>query len=190
MIPDNPKAGSAIRNLIKKKQGNELDHHRAKLLVENDKRLPVQTSGRQQGGSDETTDEDDHQDEVDDGVYDGYYSLTFDALSISLMRWAMGRGSKKFGPHRNVDILLAAPNSQQTGGLGSTHVILELNLVSGVWILRASQSFKFGNDLDLVSVGSPRCLDTPTKSLSIVNMRYLVRFSINTQQLERLYLAN
>ena len=99
----------------------------------------------------------------------------------------IGRGSaQKFGDHRNVDILLAAPRSKLTQKVGAAHVFLSMNPSSGAWLLAAGAPMKV-DDVALKAYENI-CLSRPKTRLEISNLQYIVEFVIDTPELEQQYL--
>lgn len=91
----------------------------------------------------------------------------------------MGRGSGgKFGPTRNVDIILVAPGTKGVGSLAAAHLYLRMYPESGVWRLTAGARVKV-EDRSYLS-GEDICLCRPKTRIEILDMQYLIQFQIST----------
>ena len=99
----------------------------------------------------------------------------------------MGRGSRKrFGPTRNVDIILVAPDIAGTCSPAAAHVLLGVHPESGAWRLMAGADCKV-EDEDFLS-GREICLRLPRTRIEILGMQYSIRFEVNTPDKESEYL--
>ncbi|KAL9032352.1 MAG: hypothetical protein Q9180_006552, partial [Flavoplaca navasiana] len=118
----------------------------------------------------------------------GYYRLQFALAAVSKTpTWVIGRGSgQKFGPTRNVDIILVAPGTKVIQGLAAAHVYLSICTDSGAWRIAAGakmqvedESYKPGESIHLYQ---------PKTRIQILNMQYLIRFEVDTEELEVEYI--
>ena len=189
IIPDNNKAKQAFHGLVEKQLRQELDVHHAQYLVTRG-RSPLRkgTSPSAARHSDETTDDEPAESPIAEHLYHGYFRVSFDCPSLSgRVKWVMGRGSgKKFGPDRNVDILLAPPSSTYSSGLNAAHAFLSSHMASGVWLLRAGQSFVVEGK-DIPSDGT-YCLNRPRNFFKVNGMHFWIQFTVNTPEKEQSYL--
>ena len=139
IIPTNDRARLAFDDLATKKLENSLSPHHAQFIVVNEKKLLVSNTVHPRP-DDETADEEDLTEPmVDKILYHGYFRIDFDCPALrNDIKYAVGRGSAmRFGPNRNVDILLAAPGSEYSHGLQATQALLRLHPTSGAWLLYA-----------------------------------------------------
>ncbi|KAL8731006.1 MAG: hypothetical protein Q9166_003657 [cf. Caloplaca sp. 2 TL-2023] len=108
------------------------------------------------------------------------------------IRQIIGKGSeKKFGPTRNVDILLAPPRKFAPGfkgarGLSAAHAYLHIHEHSGAWILTAGAEMKVEDETYLADEAV--ALSLPRTRVQILDMQYLIRFEINTSAMEESYI--
>ncbi|KAI4283743.1 MAG: hypothetical protein L6R38_001957 [Xanthoria sp. 2 TBL-2021] len=99
----------------------------------------------------------------------------------------LGRGSgKKFGPSRNVDILLAAPKSKEAHGLRAAHAYLKIHQHSGAWMLTAGDEMEVENEI--LYPDEAVALHRPKTYIRILDMQYLIHFIIQTPEKELEYL--
>ncbi|KAL8921378.1 MAG: hypothetical protein Q9172_004042 [Xanthocarpia lactea] len=137
---------------------------------------------------DEYTDTDDPGKEGHTELYEGFFGVHFDLPLVSNhLRWVIGRGSAlKFGEHRSVDILLAAPGSAHTQKASTAHVFLSMHQSSGAWLLAAGAPMKV--DDESLARGDKICLFRPKTHIRLLNLQYVVEFVVNTPELEQRYL--
>ncbi|KAL8865517.1 MAG: hypothetical protein Q9198_009287, partial [Flavoplaca austrocitrina] len=96
----------------------------------------------------------------------------------------IGKGSgRKFGPTRNVDILLAAPGSGVAPNVRAIHAFLTLHAESGVWMLKPSITMTVEDE----SVDEAVALYRRKTHFNIGSMHYLIEFMERTPQIEREY---
>ncbi|KAL8956459.1 MAG: hypothetical protein Q9193_006030 [Seirophora villosa] len=127
----------------------------------------------------ETTDDDPG--EPPTMVHAGYYRVHFALPSV------IGRGSgKKFGPTRNVDILLLAPGTKTRQKVVAAHLLLGLHTQSGVWRMTAGAEVKVEDEIRLA--GQSAFLHRPRTRIEIFDMQYSIRFEISTPSQEAEYL--
>ncbi|KAL8724728.1 MAG: hypothetical protein Q9166_007789 [cf. Caloplaca sp. 2 TL-2023] len=121
-------------------------------------------------------------------VHEGYFRVSFDLPSLSEKPvWVIGKGSgKKFGPSRNVDILLAAPRSKDAYGLRAAYAFLYIHPSPGAWMLAAGAEMEI-KDRNL-DVGESFTLHQTKTRFSIRNMQYLIEFIIQSPEIEQGYL--
>ncbi|KAL8718560.1 MAG: hypothetical protein Q9225_004319 [Loekoesia sp. 1 TL-2023] len=196
-IPSNTEAKEALSSLARLKDQMTIpkDFHEDHL-----KYLEI-TSSSTSGSShtkstrprDETPDEDSNDDSSkvtgQAGSYEGYFRVHFDLPVVSNhLKWVIGRGSaQKFGPHRDVDILLAAPGSKLTRILSAAHVFLSINPTSGAWLLAAGAEIQVEDQK--LEPYEKICLSRPKTRLKIVKLQYIVEFvDVDKPELEQRYL--
>ncbi|KAL9596724.1 MAG: hypothetical protein Q9179_004525 [Wetmoreana sp. 5 TL-2023] len=153
--------------------------------------LSRDSSDRAPKESDVTTDEAQSDDQGFSSkriVYEGYFRVRFDLPAVSQNPvWVIGKGSeKKFGPTRNVDILLAAPRSEDARGLRAVHAYLGMHLKSGAWILRAGANMEV--DDEILEATGVVVLYRPKTRFSVCDMQYLIQFIVQTPETEQKYL--
>jgi len=205
IIPLNRTAKRAFSELAEDKT---ISIHHKQFLVNNGKGiLPKESAGKGRS-SGETTEEASESEEKPEEITIGYWRLNFDCKPLfDGMKWVMGRGSKKYGENRDVDILLAKPRpgSPYTRNLSAAHAFLQMKLVSGSWLIyatlekhaehkgaRPSQDRKDvlppvildGHDL---WHGEFRCLFRNRTVLEIADMQYGIKFAIKTPDQEKSY---
>lgn len=96
----------------------------------------------------------------------------------------IGKGSgKKYGPTRNVDILLAAPGSGLAPNARAIHAYLALHAESGVWLLRPSTEMTVEDE----SIVEAVALYRRKTHFNIGSMHYLIEFMERTSQMENEY---
>ncbi|KAL8836721.1 MAG: hypothetical protein Q9176_006142 [Flavoplaca citrina] len=132
-----------------------------------------------------TTDEDNRTLSLSRPVYQGYYSVRLSLLRVApAPSWIIGKGSgRKFGPTRNVDILLAAPGSGVAPNVRAIHAFLTLHAESGVWMLKPSITMTVEDE----SVDEAVALYRRKTHFNIGSMHYLIEFMERTPQIEREY---
>ncbi|KAL8801118.1 MAG: hypothetical protein Q9182_004670 [Xanthomendoza sp. 2 TL-2023] len=140
IVPLNTEALKAFDGVAKRSKNGKLDPLHDQYLHITGERSLGYDKENVRGSSGETTDEDP---EPTMGL-GGYYRVSFALPSVSKgPKWVMGRGSgKKFGPNRNVDILLVDPESKGLASLAAAHLYLEIHPHSGAWIIKAGASVK------------------------------------------------
>ncbi|KAL8890152.1 MAG: hypothetical protein Q9215_002666 [Flavoplaca cf. flavocitrina] len=118
----------------------------------------------------------------------GYYRLQFALAAVSKTpTWVIGRGSgQKFGPTRNVDIILVAPGTKGTPGLAAAHVYLSICTDSGAWRIAAGAKMQVEDES--YQPGDSIHLYQPKTRIQILNMQYLIRFEVDTEELEVEYI--
>ena len=196
IIPSNTKAKRAFSELIKRKKEGTLSQHHAQYIVDTGKG-PLHKPIDYQARSDDETPDEDYPDEPEASeiVNLGFFKVSFDYENVTnSAKWVMGRGSGRKGgdtDKRNVDILLAAPNTKFTKGLLATHAFLRMHSASGVWMLQAAREstnrsgesapvvMAMLDDHEIFNNGF-RCLDKPELRLSILGMEYCVQFTLTT----------
>ncbi|KAL8795423.1 MAG: hypothetical protein Q9182_007537 [Xanthomendoza sp. 2 TL-2023] len=119
---------------------------------------------------------------------EGYYRLAFGLPSITKgPKWVIGRGSgKKFGPERNVDILLVAPDKRGISSLAAFHLYLGIHPISGVWRITAGANLKVEDEY--YSKDAEIFLYKPSTRIEILDMQYLICFDITTPEGESEYI--
>ncbi|KAL8938749.1 MAG: hypothetical protein Q9216_003721 [Gyalolechia sp. 2 TL-2023] len=186
VVPFNTEARRAFDSVVRLDKDGELDRLHAQYLEVTGSGPLNRTSKLVPNDSDETTD-DVESDQVI--INEGFFKVRFRLTAVSKRpRWVLGRGSgKKFGPSRNVDILLAAPRCKDARGLRPAHAHLEIHQDSGVWMLRAGEEVevedKIMQSTELVA------LHRPKTRMRILDMQYLIRFMIETPEEEAQYLS-
>lgn len=204
ITPDNRLAKLAFHDLVDNEAN--LDPHHAQYLVKTGKCALNSEGYHEVRPSDETTNDKSSEGREVRVIHEGHFRVSFNCLSISKgCKWAAGRGSgKKFGPNRNVDVLLAMPGSRQARSLSATHAVLQIHAVSGVWMLFAGleepptrSTKEVSRNSNLVPVviegkdiwhGHPHCLCRPSSRMEIKGMDYLIEFDIDTPEKEHRYL--
>ncbi|KAL8712077.1 MAG: hypothetical protein Q9220_003510 [cf. Caloplaca sp. 1 TL-2023] len=98
----------------------------------------------------------------------------------------IGRGSgQKFGPTRNVDIILVAPGTTGFPGLAAAHVFLGMHADSGAWKITAGARMKVEDET--YDAGKGVVLHKPKSRIEVLDMHYLVCFEIDSPQSEHDY---
>ncbi|KAL8705367.1 MAG: hypothetical protein Q9201_001523 [Fulgogasparrea decipioides] len=116
-------------------------------------------------------------------VNTGYFRVRFNKRPV----WVIGKGpGKKSLTSRNVDILLAAPGSKDAHGLRAAHAYLRLHHESGAWLLTAGADV-IVNDV-VLEPDNVIALCNPTTRFDVHNMQYLIRFVVETPEMEQAYL--
>ncbi|KAL9098836.1 MAG: hypothetical protein Q9163_005572 [Psora crenata] len=192
IIPRNFEAMRAFDSVVRLQKAGELSLGHAQFLQITGSYPSNRSTKGPPRNSDETTDELPSDDQgVFNGptFYEGYFRVRFrQPLVTQGPKWVIGRGSgKKYGPSRNVDILLAAPGSKDTRGLHAAHAFLHIHKHSGAWLLGAGAEMTVKDQTILPP--SSVCLNRPRTEIEIVNMQYIVQFVINTPTIERDYIA-
>ena len=186
-----------------------LDNHHAQFIVVDEKKQMLASKGYDSGLSEETYDSSNSKEEL---IFKGYFRLHFDCRPLlNGVHYVLGRGTSKVQQTRNVDILLAAPNTKHRKGLAAAHAFLQLHLESGAWILRAGLGSHSADgispelndypngfqdcdhepviyDGESIRHGAVRCLCRPRSSLEIGGMRYEIQFCVNDWPKEQEYL--
>ena len=197
IIPFNSKAKKAFHDL--NVQRDTLDEHHRQYLVTTGKGVLAKENGRRARADGETTnDESEDEDEPDEtiDVIQGYFRVNLECPCFSgALKWIIGRGSgKRYGPTRNVDILLAVPGSRETRGLKAAHAFLRMHPRSGVWMLYAGQE----GEEKTASVqldGKPiwhhefHCLSQPRSLLELAGLQFQIQFAIDTPEKESRYVS-
>ncbi|KAL8833376.1 MAG: hypothetical protein Q9176_008004 [Flavoplaca citrina] len=121
-------------------------------------------------------------------ILTGYYRLQFGLAAVSKTpTWVIGRGSgKKFGPTRNVDIILVAPGAKSIQGLAAAHMYLGIRTDSGAWRITAGAKMQVEDKS--YHPGEVVHLCQPKTRIQILDMQYLIRFEISTDDLEAEYI--
>ncbi|KAL8710658.1 MAG: hypothetical protein Q9220_004882 [cf. Caloplaca sp. 1 TL-2023] len=121
-------------------------------------------------------------------LHEGYFRVGFHLPKVSKNpAWIMGRGSgKQKLPARNVDILLAAPGSEDARGLRAAHALLHLHGESGAWLLEAQAGTEVEDRMLDPEEAVP--LYHHTTRFSVLDMQYLIRFVVESPEMERSYL--
>ena len=115
-------------------------------------------------------------------LYSTNFVIGFDLTSDQVI----GRGSgQKFGPIRNVDIILVAPGTTGFPGLAAAHVFLGMHAESGAWRITAGARIQVEDEV--YNAGDSVTLSQPKTRIEILNMQYLVRFEIDSPQSEHDY---
>ncbi|MCJ1280546.1 hypothetical protein MMC21_008375 [Puttea exsequens] len=207
LIPHNNKAKLAFSSLVKNKL--KLNDHHIQYIVPTQKGYLFEGAAFNARPDDETTDDEAGDKLTQQEVQLGYFGINFGSQRVaSGVKWSMGRGSeKRFGPRRNVDVLLALPGTADSRSLFAAHAILKLHPDSGAWMLAAGQGIDdpmpttenpvvvgerlkeapFVIDDVQVWPGQPYCLSKPESRLEIAGMQFLVNFAIHGEANERIY---
>ena len=196
LTPSNSKAKRAFSELLQRKKDGTLSPHHAQYIVDSGKG-PLHKKIDYQARSDDETPDDDYPDEPEASeiVNLGFFKVSFDYEKVTTSaNWVMGRGSQRKGgdtAKRNVDILLAAPNTKFTKGLLAAHAYLRMHPDSGVWMIHAAleSTNRSGESAPVVMAmlddheifsNCFRCLDKPESRLSILGMEFRVQFTLTT----------
>ncbi|KAL8727248.1 MAG: hypothetical protein Q9166_006167 [cf. Caloplaca sp. 2 TL-2023] len=185
LIPLNFEAKRAFDSVVQlKKDGKLLENHAQFLHVIG----PVSADHTLRRNSDETTDEpsSDDQSAISQAItYEGYFRIRWRLPVVTQgPKWVIGRGSqKKFGPSRNVDILLAASG---THGLHAAHAFLDMHKHSGAWLLKAGAKMTVQDKI--IQSTEFTCLHRPETRIQIAKIQYLIQFIIDTPTMERAYI--
>lgn len=187
VIPLNTEARRAFDGVVQLNKNGALDQLHAQYLEVTGSHPLNRTSKHVPFDSDETTEEEaEASDEVI--VNEGFFRVRFRLPSVSERpRWVLGRGScRKFGPSRNVDILLAAPGTKEARGLRPAHARLELHQNSGAWMLRAGDEVEV--DDETIKPTERVALHRPKTRMRILDMQYLIQIMVETPEQEAQYL--
>lgn len=92
----------------------------------------------------------------------------------------------KFGPTRNVDIILIAPGTTGYPSLAATHLYLGLHPESGAWRIKAGGAIRV-EDEDY-NPGEAVYLSRPKTRIELLEMQFAIRFEINGPDTETKYL--
>ncbi|KAL8945014.1 MAG: hypothetical protein Q9211_000386 [Gyalolechia sp. 1 TL-2023] len=186
MIPLNTEAHRAFNSVAQSAKVGSLDLLHAQYLRVTGKR-PLRPHLEDAGnGSGETTDE--APNDPPTMVHAGYYRVHFALPAVSKgPTWVIGRGSgQRFGPTRNVDILLVAPGTKGFPGLAAAHIYLGIHPDSGAWRIVAGA--KVTVEDEIFKPGEAAYLCRPKTRIEILNMQYLIRFELTTPNAEREYI--
>ncbi|KAL8885386.1 MAG: hypothetical protein Q9215_006756 [Flavoplaca cf. flavocitrina] len=184
IIPVSSEARRAFDSVARSKEAGTLhDNHAKYLQITGTAPLNAHTDASNESGV--TTDEDNRTLSPSRPVYQGYYSVRLSLLRVApAPSWIIGKGSgRKFGPTRNVDILLAAPGSGVAPNVRAIHAFLTLHAESGVWMLKPSITMTVEDE----SVDEAVALYRRKTHFNIGSMHYLVEFMERTPQMEREY---
>ncbi|KAL8768230.1 MAG: hypothetical protein Q9209_005460 [Squamulea sp. 1 TL-2023] len=193
LIPLNTEARRAFDSVVRlNKDGRLHEVHAQYIQVIGTRPLDCDADHATARDSDVTTDEAQSDDQGLSSqriVHAGYFRVRFDLPSVSEKPiWVMGKGSeKKFGPMRNVDILLAAPRSEDALGLRAAHAYLQIHPTSGAWLLAAGAEPLEAEDQVVEAEGLVALYQTKTR-FCIRNMQYLLQFVVQTPGMEQEYL--
>lgn len=207
IVPRNGRARLAFNELIERKLSGRLGEHHAQYLVATGKGPLENIESLKGGSSDEDTDQGSAGGHNIQQINLGYFRINFECPTISGKgKWTIGRGTsnKNWAPTRNVDMMLAAPDTGHNNILRSTHAYLNLLTESGVWIMSAAIGSSVSSTKD--SKGATlsqkatvfldekeifdeefRCLSKPSTPLTINGMEYLVNFVPKTLEEAQCY---
>ena len=215
-IPDNEAAQLAFHELACKKQNGDLSPNHAHFVSIQSKGRLIDEAGYDCGISGEGTSAESSEEQRvgHEDIHKGYFAVNLDYETITRgTKWILGRGSRKSGPDRNVDILLAAPGSRYQRHLAPAHAFLRMNLQSGAWTLTAGQECSHATQQGLflesvdfaessnVCSHTPvwidghalkhfqyECLSRPRTSFVVGGLRYVAQYIINNLTLEESYI--
>ncbi|KAL8895128.1 MAG: hypothetical protein Q9192_003826 [Flavoplaca navasiana] len=179
IIPLSSEARRAFDSVVRSKEAGTLhDNHAKYLQITGTAPLNAPTDASNQSGV--TTDEDNQTRSAGRSVYEGYYSVRLSLIRVApAPSWIIGKGSgKKFGPTRNVDILLAAPGSGLAASMHAIHAFLALHPQSGVWILRPSTKMTVEDE----SIEEAIALYRWKTHFNIGSLHYLIEFRERIEQ--------
>ncbi len=168
IIPSNDKAKRAFDELAERKLNNKLDSHHSQYIITTGKDSLETNIPYQSRPDDETTSDDSGEAlQAVKEIRQGYFRINFDCSTIRPhIEFVLGRGSgKKYGPNRNVDILLAAPDTgrtKYTRGLKAAHAFVKIHPISGAWMLYAAEG---PIPLSIPQRGTPNALADTSSSL-------------------------
>ncbi|KAL8716215.1 MAG: hypothetical protein Q9220_000120 [cf. Caloplaca sp. 1 TL-2023] len=193
ILPENTEARRAFDGVVElQKSGDLSDDHAQYLAVTGSGKTDFRIDQRER---DETTDEASSDDQSSSHMqlsYNGYFRVGFDSSTVSeglergRLHMSIGRGSgKKFGPTRNVDILLAAPKSKAARPLRSTHILLRIHGRSGAWLVTAAAEMMV-EDATL-HPNEIKCLYRPRTRIQIADLQYTIQFVDETPIMEQVY---
>ncbi|KAL8727250.1 MAG: hypothetical protein Q9166_006169 [cf. Caloplaca sp. 2 TL-2023] len=177
IIPLNTEARRAFHSVAQSAKEGSLDPLHAQYLCITGKRPLGYHSDDARNDSGETTDEAPSEPPV--MVHAGYYRVHFALPAVSKgPTWIIGRGSgQKFGPTRNVDILLIAPGTKGFPGLVAAHIYLGIHPDSGAWRIIAGAQVQVEDEN--YKLGEEVYLRQPKTRIEILSMQYLIRFEIS-----------
>ncbi|KAL8744926.1 MAG: hypothetical protein Q9190_002878 [Brigantiaea leucoxantha] len=219
-VPDNEAAQLAFHQLVVKMRDGDLHKHHSQFITVQGRGLLSDQHGHDYGstGDSSTPDSPVQEQHEEQEVYKGHFSISFGHLGIARgAKWVIGKGFSKAGPERNVDILLAAPDSEHRKHLAPAHAYLRMHMQSGAWMINAGMRCKHvvgsgysprhenrSSDDDYTFNGCPHepvrcndrpvrhfefaCLSQPQASFMVGGLRYLVRFVVDNPLSEEIYL--
>lgn len=197
LTPSNTKAKRAFSELLERKKGGTLSPHHAQYIVDSGKGPLRKTINYQTRSKSETPDEEcSDEPEASEIINLGFFKVSFGYENVTdSAKWVMGRGSERRGGDnkikRNVDILLAAPNSKFSKGLLAAHAYLKMHPDSGVWMIHAApdpsthsegsapKAIAMLDEHEIFHNGF-RCLHKPEACLSILGMDFHLQFALTT----------
>lgn len=205
--PRNEKARLAFNDLAQNKDKLH-EHHARYIVVVGEELLSDKTTyaNRSEG---ETSDSAHSVDSVNRTILVGHFAVSFDRPAvIKGGKWVLGRGSeKKFGPNRNVDLLLADPSvNRATHGIATAHAILKMHPISGAWLLHTVEQSATQSKTDkgeqrpksastsmilneeTIDDGKFRALWKQSNTLEIAGLQFNIRYGIDSSEQEHRYL--
>ncbi|KAL8756637.1 MAG: hypothetical protein Q9199_002791 [Rusavskia elegans] len=183
IVPLNKEAREAFNGVAHSAKNGSLNPLHTQYLRITGKRSLGYDSEDVRGSGGETTDED----PKSTLVHVGYYRVNLALPSISKgPTWVVGRGSgQRFGPTRNVDIILVAPGTKGVRSLAAAHLYLRIHPHSGAWRITAGAKVRVEDKS--YSSGEDVFLRQPRTRIEILDMQYMIRFEISTPSQESEY---
>ena len=216
IVPENEAAQLAFHELACKKLSGDLDLSHAKFIIIEGKGRLADEAGHDHGLSDEETSVESCEEQAvtQEYIYRGYFTVSFRyGIVTREVKWVLGKGTRKSGPDRNVDILLAVSGSKYRKHLAPAHAFLRMNLQSGAWMLMTGQDCKHVTQQSLAlsllthtesfnfCSHSPVWIDghvmrhfemetliRPRTSFVTEGLRYLAQFTVDDLSSEELYI--
>ena len=190
IVPKNLAARRAMHGLLDRRRSGTLsDHHTTYLTLvgrspAEKKRLRVQIREGDSEGEEGI-------EENEELLNDGYFRIGLDCQRVSVgLKWTVGRGGQSAKQdHRNVDVLLAPPDSAMARPtqLGSNHIVIDLDPGCGAWKIVAREGITF-EDKELQRQ-QQHALYRPKTTFEVNRMLFQIQFAISDRQGELRYLA-
>lgn len=208
IVPSDHRAQVAFHELALKNNEGILHEHHAQFIVIRERKLASSSHGYDPEPSDSANAS--SSSEAEEPIFEGYFHVNFDCRPLTKgVKYVIGKGSSKSGLTRNVDIMLAAPDSKYRRPLAAAHIFLGLHRESGAWTISAggschdersdlstSNGSKDCSHSPIIYNGNPlrhgaiRCLQQPRSSLVVGGMHFDLQFQIDTTTKERHYLED
>ena len=207
-IPSNEAAKLAFHELVVQSKDGHLDQHHAQYINIQGKGFLSDEEGYDQGSSGEGTSADSHNEAQGKPkeIHRGHFAINFKHSAVAKGgKWAIGKGSRRAGSDRNVDLLLAAPRSSYRRNLAPTHAFLRMNTVSGAWMISAGEicSHNVGDAdgsqclhtpvlLDGIPIrhGNFTCISRPRTPFIVGGLHYIIYFTVKDLNSEESYLVD
>ena len=207
-IPNNLQAQQAFHELACKTLNGHLDSHHAQFIKIQGKGLLADREGYDQVSSSEvaSAESQDETQREQKEIHMGYFAVNFKNSAVAMGgKWAIGKGLSKGHPNRNVDVLLAAPDSSHRKQLAPAHAFLHMNVSSGAWMIGAgsvcrhvlsdAEGFECSHapvllDDEIIRHGKYSCISRAHMPFVVGGLRYLIQFTIKDVDSENSYLLD